>query len=305
MTEQDRMQEALKFIGSIAGEELQYAKVGTGAEVALRHIRRKVEEALANLSHTQPAPDLSYEKSMSETNREDLERLRTAPTSQPAPEIELKKMCPWCRNAYLPSVGHTCSTSDIAPILPAPASQPAQTSDDFDKWYTTLPITGEESCYDLASQAWNAALAAERQAHESKVDELNGIIGGHAETIFKLRDQVREAEDATNGMLGMSNHIVELEAQLAAAASHEQAEVDRLNGMIDIMNRELEHDEEALLANDYGGTKWEQTPEVEKHRKLHLAHHDHEQAAVEAAYKRGRNEALRVNESAIQRSDEK
>src|SRR5712671_6007757 len=34
---------ALKFIQDLAEEELQYAKVGTGAEVALRHIARRAQ----------------------------------------------------------------------------------------------------------------------------------------------------------------------------------------------------------------------------------------------------------------------
>lgn len=37
---------ALEFCRDIAEEELPYAKVGTGAEVALRHIVRKATEAL-------------------------------------------------------------------------------------------------------------------------------------------------------------------------------------------------------------------------------------------------------------------
>ena len=39
---------ALKFIADLAGEELAYAKVGTGAEVALRHIQRKARDAIQN-----------------------------------------------------------------------------------------------------------------------------------------------------------------------------------------------------------------------------------------------------------------
>jgi hypothetical protein len=37
---------ALQFAHDIASEELPFAKVGTGAEVALRHIKRKTGEAL-------------------------------------------------------------------------------------------------------------------------------------------------------------------------------------------------------------------------------------------------------------------
>jgi hypothetical protein len=37
---------ALKLIRDIAAEELPNARVGTGAEVALRHIKRKANEAL-------------------------------------------------------------------------------------------------------------------------------------------------------------------------------------------------------------------------------------------------------------------
>lgn len=41
------LREALAFCGSLALEELAFAKVGTGAEVALRHIERKSRETLA------------------------------------------------------------------------------------------------------------------------------------------------------------------------------------------------------------------------------------------------------------------
>lgn len=42
----DQLIEALKFCRDIAAEELPHARVGTGAEVVLRHVRRKAEEAL-------------------------------------------------------------------------------------------------------------------------------------------------------------------------------------------------------------------------------------------------------------------
>lgn len=38
---------ALEFIQSLAEEELPFAQVGTGHEVALRHIERRAREALA------------------------------------------------------------------------------------------------------------------------------------------------------------------------------------------------------------------------------------------------------------------
>lgn len=38
---------ALEFIQSLAEEELPFAPVGTGQEVALRHIERRAREALA------------------------------------------------------------------------------------------------------------------------------------------------------------------------------------------------------------------------------------------------------------------
>lgn len=41
---------ALEFCRDIAEEELPYTKVGTGAEVALRHIIRKTNEALSRVS---------------------------------------------------------------------------------------------------------------------------------------------------------------------------------------------------------------------------------------------------------------
>jgi hypothetical protein len=42
----DELREAVRFAYDIADEELPHAKVGTGAEVALRHIRRKASDAL-------------------------------------------------------------------------------------------------------------------------------------------------------------------------------------------------------------------------------------------------------------------
>jgi hypothetical protein len=42
----DEMRASLKFIADIATEELQYVKVGTGAEVALRHINRRARAHL-------------------------------------------------------------------------------------------------------------------------------------------------------------------------------------------------------------------------------------------------------------------
>lgn len=47
----EAMVEALTFIESITGEELQYAEVGTGSEVAIRHANRKAVEAL-QLAHS-------------------------------------------------------------------------------------------------------------------------------------------------------------------------------------------------------------------------------------------------------------
>jgi len=41
-----KLRNALNFCGNIAEEELAYATVGTGAEVALRHIARKRHETL-------------------------------------------------------------------------------------------------------------------------------------------------------------------------------------------------------------------------------------------------------------------
>jgi argininosuccinate synthase len=41
--------EALRFIRDIAAEELVHCPVGTGAEVALRHIYRKATETLQRL----------------------------------------------------------------------------------------------------------------------------------------------------------------------------------------------------------------------------------------------------------------
>lgn len=38
---------ALKFVQDVAEEELPHARVGTGAEVALRHIARRARETLA------------------------------------------------------------------------------------------------------------------------------------------------------------------------------------------------------------------------------------------------------------------
>jgi len=39
--------DALRVCRDLAEEELQYSKVGTGAEVALRHIARRAREAIA------------------------------------------------------------------------------------------------------------------------------------------------------------------------------------------------------------------------------------------------------------------
>jgi hypothetical protein len=44
----EQMSKALEFIQSICAEELLYAKVGTGAEVALRHAERRASEALGD-----------------------------------------------------------------------------------------------------------------------------------------------------------------------------------------------------------------------------------------------------------------
>lgn len=41
-----QLKAALRFIEAITSEELQYAQVGTGTEVALRHVNRKAKEAL-------------------------------------------------------------------------------------------------------------------------------------------------------------------------------------------------------------------------------------------------------------------
>jgi hypothetical protein len=41
------MAEALDFIASLASEEYEYCQIGTGAEVALRHIIRKARAAIA------------------------------------------------------------------------------------------------------------------------------------------------------------------------------------------------------------------------------------------------------------------
>ncbi len=42
----ERLRSALSFVADICGEELAFAKVGTGAEVALRHAHRKANESL-------------------------------------------------------------------------------------------------------------------------------------------------------------------------------------------------------------------------------------------------------------------
>lgn len=44
--ENKKLKEALKFVQELASEEYQYAKAGTGSEVALRHIMRRADEAL-------------------------------------------------------------------------------------------------------------------------------------------------------------------------------------------------------------------------------------------------------------------
>jgi hypothetical protein len=42
----DRLTAALRFIRDLAAEELPHTTVGTGAEIALRHIVRRVTETL-------------------------------------------------------------------------------------------------------------------------------------------------------------------------------------------------------------------------------------------------------------------
>jgi hypothetical protein len=41
---------ALQFVRDLADEELPHTQIGTGAEVALRHIRRKAVESLAEFA---------------------------------------------------------------------------------------------------------------------------------------------------------------------------------------------------------------------------------------------------------------
>lgn len=47
---------ALDFIQSLAEEELPFARVGTGHEVALRHIERRAREALGSPRFTDETP---------------------------------------------------------------------------------------------------------------------------------------------------------------------------------------------------------------------------------------------------------
>jgi hypothetical protein len=47
IAQRDALVKALKFCHDLADEELEYARVGTGAEVALRHIARRAKESLA------------------------------------------------------------------------------------------------------------------------------------------------------------------------------------------------------------------------------------------------------------------
>ena len=44
--EEAKLRRALQFIRDLASEELPHAKIGTGAEIALRHILRRTNEAL-------------------------------------------------------------------------------------------------------------------------------------------------------------------------------------------------------------------------------------------------------------------
>ena len=50
LTTEQILKKALEFVADIAQEELPHAKVGTGAEVALRHIHRKATQALNDWS---------------------------------------------------------------------------------------------------------------------------------------------------------------------------------------------------------------------------------------------------------------
>lgn len=45
---------ALRFIADISLEQLGYSKIGTGDEVALRHIFRRAEETLRRLEVVRP-----------------------------------------------------------------------------------------------------------------------------------------------------------------------------------------------------------------------------------------------------------
>lgn len=45
-----KLRDALRFIVDLSHEELEYAQVGTGGEVALRHIHRRATEALKDWS---------------------------------------------------------------------------------------------------------------------------------------------------------------------------------------------------------------------------------------------------------------
>lgn len=42
----NRLRAALKFCGDLAEEEYQFSKIGSGPEIALRHIVRRVSETL-------------------------------------------------------------------------------------------------------------------------------------------------------------------------------------------------------------------------------------------------------------------
>jgi hypothetical protein len=55
VNEREALRDALTFIESLAAEELAHVRVGTGAEIALRHIQRRAERALAAPSPEPPA----------------------------------------------------------------------------------------------------------------------------------------------------------------------------------------------------------------------------------------------------------
>jgi len=71
-------------------------------------------------------------------------------------------------------------------------------------------------------------------------------------------------------------------AQYDEAVKQLELSEEKRKGQLDIIKRSLEHDEDAFLANDYGGLGWEQGEPMETIRRYVSALQKLEEAAVAA-----------------------